>query len=108
MSKLQKDIPTGCCCECREKTPMEIIRERITDEHELEIVLKALARLRCENADLRQQCKKKIRDNETLVYGLIQALNYEKQAEDYSKMKENYEMMRLILNDLERGEGGVF
>ena len=45
---MEKERPQDngcCCCECREKTWQEVIAERITDEHELEIVLGHICRL---------------------------------------------------------------
>ena len=53
--KKERPQSNGCCCECREKTWQEVVAEHIKDEHEREIIVREIARLRSSNERLEHQ-----------------------------------------------------
>ena len=79
----EQEMPqnNGCCCECREKTWLEIVAERVTDEHERQIIVREFARQHEENERLQEQVKDLKNYNDGLCLEVSRLSYYVKNVE---------------------------
>ena len=92
------------CCECRQKTSLEIIKEHIKDETELNTVLYEFARLRQDNYSMRRTIERLEKEKQTLTFGLIQALDQQISGVNYAIAKEHSEQIEYEFNNLKESD----
>ena len=77
----ERPVGTGCCCECREKTWLEIVAERVTDPHEREIIIKEYARMQTRIDEVKHQLEEEHNFNQGLCLEVSRLSSFLKNVE---------------------------